>query len=435
MDIPLPNAPAGSFMEGAKQANALAEQSIANEIENVKARYAPITTLADAASKLTYSSLMGPQALAKFMGHPDILANMSEPQRKQALDIIYNAGTGQSGGFGGLNPLNIQQMATQQEQSPFAKLVGGMRNALGLTAPQSQQQPEMAPQQPQSMGGGPPSDTTNALNAWMQSPEAQRQAQTEGLMRIPEKDQLMDWYGKQGATQENYTPPPLPKTWPEKTGEYLGIKEEGQEAGKIRAQDIKELNDSVFSGLTKQATLDDINNMIASPEIREIRQLPLLGRHEMGWYAKEGSPAQQQLVGRLYAQMGNIIKDSSRDFSGQFRRGEQQLLQGMKPSDSDTVDTMIGKAESLSTMNQLLVQRSKLTSQYMNQYHINKGQAAEIADKQVNADAIRSQIHNKLNPKSTDMVKVQLPDGSVKSFSRDGATRLIKDYPDHKIIG
>jgi len=145
-----------------------------------------------------------------------------------------------------------------------------------------------------------------------------------------------------------------------------------------------------------------VNSMIASPEIRELRQVPLAGRHEMSFYAKYGTPAQQQLVGRLYAQMGNIVKDSSRDFAGQFRKGEQQLLQGMKPNDSDTIDSMTGKAESLSVMNKMLMERSRLTSQYMSQYHINKLQASEFADKKINGQAIRDQVHNTLNPKPTD---------------------------------
>ena len=161
------------------------------------------------------------------------------------------------------------------------------------------------------------------------------------------------------------------------------------------------MNDINYNAGTKEATLDDINNMISSPVIRDIRQLPLLGRHEMGWYAKEGRPDQQQLVTRLQTQMGNLVKDSSRDFAGQFRKGEQQLLQGMKPNDSDTVDGMIGKSESLTVMNKLLRERSALTSQYMTDYHINKLQASQMADKQVNGDAIRAQVHDKLNPTVT----------------------------------
>jgi hypothetical protein len=215
---------------------------------------------------------------------------------------------------------------------------------------------------------------------------------------------MRDQFQRTGEAQ--YTIPTSqqgsPQTFAENVGTYEGTKQEGREAGKIRAQDIKELNDLVFNAETKQETLNDINNMISSPEIREIRQIPLAGRHEMGWYAKFGTPAQQQLIGRLESQMGNVVKDSARDFQGQFRTGEQKLLSGMKPNPGDTIDAMIGKAESLSVMNEMLLQRSRLTSQLMQKYHMSKGQALENADKQINGKQIRESVHNKLNPRPTD---------------------------------
>lgn len=395
--IPMPNIDNMSIQAKLGQLNELQQQRLQNSLLGWQNKYAPITIPAEAASKLTYANLMGPQFLAKLMGNENILANIPDDKKQQALNLLYNVGSGQ-----GYN--NALTQLPNQDSSPLHKLVNNIKSAFGFGESSPASIPTASPNSSPTNALSYPiqenqDDIKKASLAWLQSPEGQAQAKQEGIISIPEKNQLMNWYHNQNSLSSNQLPQ---KTYAENVGQYKGVVEEGKEAGKIRAKDIKDLNDVVFNAQTKQATLDDINNMISSPEIREIRQLPLAGRHEMGFYAKEGTPAQQQLVGRIYSQMGNIVKDSARDFAGQFRRGEQQLLQGMKPNDSDTVDAMIGKSESLSVMNKMLLERAKLTSQYMNQYHMNKGQAQELADDQVDGDSIRQQVHNQLNPKPTD---------------------------------
>ena len=107
------------------------------------------------------------------------------------------------------------------------------------------------------------------------------------------------------------------------------------------------------------------------------------------------------MVGKYYTLTGNLIKDASRDFAGQFRKGEQTLLQGMKPSTSDTVDTAKGKAGTLTVLNKMLQERSRLTSKYMEKNHANKLEASEWADRQVDGDKIRKEVHDRLNPTVT----------------------------------
>lgn len=396
MALPLPKVvadvgPGGGLVTAMGGMNALSNAMLDTQINKTKAQYAPMTVQADAASKLAYANLMGPQFLAKLMGNPDVVANSPQLQDPATIQKLYQAGMG--GGTG--NALMQMPGGQGQPQQPsnnslsswFADKIKGITD--GGAAPQQQ-----APMNPLAQLN--PQDQQRASS--MQPGDSFVVGQ-QG--RGADSGYSYDANGNNVVGQPKPYTPPAPQNYAEKAGAYEGVKEEGKEAGKIRAQDIKELNDIVFNADTKLATLDDINSMIASPEIREIRQLPLAGRHEMGWYAKEGTPAQQQLVGRLYTQMGNIIKDSSRDFAGQFRKGEQQLLQGMKPNDSDTVDAMIGKSESLTVMTKLLRQRAALTSQYMTQNHINKLQAQDIADKQINGDQIRSGVHDSLNPTVT----------------------------------
>lgn len=378
-------------------------------INAAKARYAPLSLQAKALSEAAYSNLLGPQYLAKFMGNDSILANLTDDQKNAILSRVTNAGIGQSNANNALS----QGFNQPSGNSLLNLLHDKFMNAFGG---QGSQQPTSPPSQPP-----------------MQPMQSQQSQQSQQTPQMSDNSAVMNNPGASLQDQQNmgnmrpgdnYTVQGNPSTFAENIGKYKGVVGEGQESGKIRAQDIKDLNDTYFNAQTKQSTLDDINNMIGSPEIREIRQLPLAGRHEMGYYAKLGTPEQQQLVGRLYAQMGNVVKDSAGDFKGQFRSGEQQLLNGMKPNPGDTVDTMIGKTESLSVMNKMLMERTRLTSELMSRNHINKLQAQEEADKRLNGNAIRRQVHNTLNPKPTeDDIKHMM---EKYKYSRDEVMKRLK---------
>lgn len=386
LNIPLPDAPPGGFFGGYKAANALTEDSLNNAIKQVQARFAPITTQADAASKLAYANLMGPQFLAKLMGNDAILANLPDSQKQSALATLYKAGTGQGQGT------NIFSQSQSGPKGFTDFLMDKMKNI---------------------------------FNGSTQNANPISQTQEPALSSDDQKNILNMQPGDSVVVQGNQNPmqPPAPSSsnnFAQNVGTYKGIEEEGKESGKIRAKDINDLNDIVFNGQTKQATLDQLSNILSSPEFEQIRQVPLAGHTELSYYSKFGTPAQQNMVGQYYTLTGNIIKDSARDFAGQFRRGEQQLLSGMKPNPSDTVDAAKGKTESLYAMNKLLTERARLTSELMSKYHINKLQAEEIADKQVNGDTIRQNIHSKLNPSITIKNKKT---GEILTVSREEARK------------
>lgn len=398
-------------------------------ISGTKAQYEPMINAADAASKLAYANLMGPQFLAKLMGNQDILANLPDPQKQQALNMLYQAGSGQ--GTGGSVVSSLPYARPQNSLLGF--LYNKLTNYLSGQPQPSQQtnvnalnttpvsnQPTVQTQKPPSSMAQPPEigvqndELSQATNAWIKSPEAQAQAKQQGMMTIPNSDKLLSWYRSQQGNQPTTAQPqapvraPIPDssihpstTFAENTAAYKGVVKEGEEAGKIRADDIKELNDTYFDSQTKLATLNDINDILGSDTIKEIRQLPLAGRHEIGFYAKEGTSLQQKLIGKYVTLMGNVVKDAASDFKGQFRVGEQALLNNMKVNPADTIDVAMGKSSELTYLTKLLSERSRLTSEYMSQYHINKLQATEMADKQLNGDKIRQEIEDKLHPKTT----------------------------------
>lgn len=180
-----------------------------------------------------------------------------------------------------------------------------------------------------------------------------------------------------------------------------GLSARDQQLSREDAKKISHLEDIVLSGSQKQDTFNELNRDLGSPEFESIRQHPNLGGKELWWYEKNGTKAQQEMIGRVRTHMGNIIKDSSRDFAGQFRIGEQALLNSMKPNESDSLSTMKGKAEALTFMNQMLTQRSQMEADLMRNNNMSLLQAKRIADQSVDPQKIKEEIKTILHPASS----------------------------------
>lgn len=167
------------------------------------------------------------------------------------------------------------------------------------------------------------------------------------------------------------------------------------------AKKISTLENVALSGAQKQETFNELNKDLGSPEFEVLRQNPALGRHELSWYEKFGTKDQQEMIGRMKTHMGNIIKDSARDFAGQFRVGEQALLSDMKPNASDSLNVMKGKAEALTYMNQLLTKRAEMEAELMRNYNMSSLQAKVAADKAIDPKEIKKEVHTILHPASS----------------------------------
>ncbi len=389
-----------------------------------EARYAGQTAYANALSKLAYSNLMGPQFMAKLLGNEDIVANMNKPgQRANAIDqVTQAAGGGPTGAGGGqmppqnYNPIGAlgsflvdkigsifsgtpNQAQGQPAQNPLA------RNAPLPTNQTSEDTSTEAPTQPSGQGSAegfdPNSDLVKARDAWNKSPEGIKSAQKEGYFSYPPDEKLLNWY--QNRLDGKNQPQEGEDKFAENVGKYKGQKEEGKEQGSIRAKDEKELNDIYENNLNKGETFDELNTVISSPTMRQIRQIPLAGQHEINWYKYNGTPEQKEVVGRLMSLTGSVVLDAAGGFKGAFRSGEQSLLNTMKVNPGDPVEVAIGKAEELTYLNKFIGERSRLASRIMKTEHIDKGDALEKADRQMDGPTIRKQVHNKLNPLPTDI--------------------------------
>jgi hypothetical protein len=186
-----------------------------------------------------------------------------------------------------------------------------------------------------------------------------------------------------------------------------GLTELQKKLAAKNADTIQGLDKQVISGTTKRDTLNEVSNILSNPMFEEMRQHPISGSYELRAYEKFGTPTQQQLAAAYKTYTGQIIKDAASDFKGQFRVGEQGLLNSMKPNDSDTADAARGKVEALALMNELLTKRSEVTSHLMQQ-GMNLVDASKKADSLMHADEIRSEIKNKLSSSNISMRKIRI---------------------------
>ena len=189
-----------------------------------------------------------------------------------------------------------------------------------------------------------------------------------------------------------------------------GLTEKEKVLAKEDAKKVSNLEDIVLSSSQKADTLNSLNSDLGSSAFEEIRRHPVLGRHEISWFEKFGTPEQQKIIGRLKTNMGNIIKDSARDFAGQFRIGEQALLNDMKPNIGDSLDVMKGKAEALTFLNTIMSKRAELEANYIRSYNLTPLQAKLAADREINPKEIKKEIKSVLyrNQITPDEAKAEL---------------------------
>lgn len=395
MALPLPKLLAdmpegGRLIGNANQMNALTKQALENQ-------YYGLTARANAGSKMAYQQLMGPQFIAKLLGNPDLVGNLTEGQKGNAVSDVYNAG------MGGASNNAIANSPGQGSEGGSSGLLGMLKNVLtkGLAgAGGSGEQASSNALTQSNQGQGTSQNAMTSPPATSRMPEDPN----EGKMGMGTEPQVQQSAQPQEWKPGDSLPPPSisgNKTFAEKAGEHKGIIKQGEKAGDIRAKDAEDLDNTVMAGENSQKTYDNLIQDIASPGFANIRNVPLAQQHELAYYAKEGTKVQQQMIGDFLANAGQVVVDTSQKFSGAFRKGEQALINTMKVNPSDTIDVAKGKLEALAYTNKFLTERSRLTSEYIQQYHLSKGQALEQADKLLKGENFRQDIHDKLNPTVT----------------------------------
>jgi len=402
MALPLPKVvadvqPGGQLVTSLGGVNALKNAIALKDINQTKAQLAPWTESANALSKLAYANLMGPQFMAKLMQNPGALANMDEPTRQAALQMITRAGMGQGTGNALMNIPVLGRQNTSGFRNPMANWVAdkfkgmfGQGNQNPMAQMAQQQQPMSAPQQPSANVPRPPGGVQLEGEQWYDKNGNPVYAQETEEVGGKEPMKL--------TLTEGQRPPQDEKTWPEKLGEFKGIESEGQELGKIRAKAIDELDNQYQQATQMQKPINELKSLIKDPVFQRLRQIPGFQSLQMDAKANFGNEAEQKLIGRFQAAAQQLVASTIKGFGGRILASEIPLSESMKLAKKDTVGVMLGKLPIIDAFNQMTEQRSNIASQLMQKYHINKGQALQQADKMIDGDAIRAAVEQELNP-------------------------------------
>jgi NACalpha-BTF3-like transcription factor len=418
MALPLPRVvadvgPGGSIVTSMRGQNALSQDMLDTKIKGIEAQYKPTTLQAEAASKLAYANLMGPQFLAKLMGHDPILANMSEDQKRNALNLLYQSGTGQGTG----NALINMPGHPAQGGNPYS---GWLTNKLKGIFGDNSQQPSTAPQQQPNALASSPIDQSNlsaqdrqGINALqpggsyvIQGNGQQGRGADSGYAYNPDGTNAVASPQEIAAAASGGNPNASAqpnRTFSENTGAQAGIVEEGKELGKSRAAAIEDLGKQQMDLSSSGVILDRLVQITQNPEFQKMRsQIPYFQDKQLWYLSKNGTKEQQDMIGDLISTAQAFKASTVNSFKGKALEKEFNLADKIKIDENDTMGVIQGKLRSLKTLKQIAETKNDIILGLMSQKHMNLGDATKIANKQVNTSAIEKEVDSVLNPQPTE---------------------------------
>lgn len=428
MALPLPRVvsdvgPGGGLVTAMRGMNSLANDMILRKINAVKAQYAPLTTQAEAASKLAYANLMGPQFLAKLLGNEGAVANMGDPAAKAALQKAIGAGMGQGSGSNIFNqmqqgqglPTGIGQPSTnsfsgylqnslkglfgqspQQSSNPFAQM-GGQQPML-----QAQPQQEQTQQHGMDSGRGhqeynpDQEDPINheidaAFMDWAETPEGKAAIDSGDPKRMPSGQKLLNWSRAQQGIP--------PKTYAENTADYKGTLKQGEEGGKYRAEALKNIGESQLGLSNSGAVLDRMTGIIKNPVFANMRNtIPGFQNKQLDYLKVMGTPEQKELIGDFLSTGESFIASTVQGFSGKPLVREFDLAQRQKITGHDTIESATGKLRSARTLHDIAEQKNQIVSELLDKGY-NEAEAVKQANKMIDVSAIEKATNESLQRK------------------------------------
>lgn len=465
MSLPLPKVvpdvgPGGGLLNALNAINSFADNSHKRRYNQVKADWANTTIPAQAMSQLAYANAVGPQFIAKLMQNPAFIAQLSEEQKKNLKEMEYTFGNAAGKrSIENINNLNNMPHSSGISSQPGTNsksglLWDGLKNALGLRANNQQQSQNPLNQNPMQQpipqnGRISPNGMNMELNTdmrgqkqtlpsnanlvnddhvmagyeiWAETPKGQKelaQAKAEGRQpNLPTEEEARELAMPTQQQRE--------KTWAEKAGEQQGIIKEGEEAGKIRATSRKELDQEYQQALQLKQPLQKINSIVSQPRFQRILNIPGFQKLSMKAAANFGTKEDQKLIGEFLSARQNVVAATVKGFGGRILASEIPLSESMKLNDKDSIGVILGKAPVITEFNEFTLQRSRMASKLMKEYHLDKGEALEQADKLIDGDDIRRKIANELESEITeDDIKETIT--AHPEMTRDQIIKRLKD--------
>jgi hypothetical protein len=407
MALPLPSVvpdvgPGGGLVTAMGGINKLSNDMILRKINEIKKQYAPMTTQAEAASKLAYANLMGPQFLAKLLGNDSAIANMGDAQAKQALQQAVNAG------MGGGNANNIFQQMQQQggPQKHGNFFVNKLKDIFGGQGQQGIGQMQGQGQMPQQMQQIPQMPNGAGQQSAPSAPPMGRRPK-DGVTLEGEQ-----WYNAKGEPvyeEEETTPEGSmkleltkgipPKTYAQNTGEYKGTVKQLEKEGEYRAAALKQIGESQLGLSHSGAVLDRMTGIIKNPVFANMRnKIPGFQNKQLDYLKVMGTPEEKELIGDFLSTGESFIASTVQGFSGKPLVREFDLAQRQKITPHDTVESAIGKLQSATALHDIAEQKNQIVSELL-QKGYNEADAVKQANKMVNVSSIEEATKKRLQRK------------------------------------
>jgi hypothetical protein len=459
MALPLPRViadvgPGGGLVTSLGGMNALANQNILRQINQIKKQYMPLTTQADIASKNAYAALVGLQPLGKILGNKYAYSNIPDEQKNEINNRFLRAG-----GVGPLpfpntnsNALNqMPQMNAGSGNEPDSTFSGYVQNALknifSAFANKSNQVPQQnqlnpinpyaqqatsnqpSAQAQQETGNDVVSDNGNeeayrAYDAWMKSPEGIAELKKGEDAEIPTEEQVKQWNRlREAKAQSSSTNEVQPyKTNAEKTGAFEGTIKEGEKLGEHRAKAINDIGEQQLALSASGNNLDKLIEDFTNPKFISLREkFPLLQDTQLEIAKATGNSQQQEMIGKIIADLEAFQGATVMGFKGQTLKREFDYANKLKPSTKDTVYTALGKLQSLKALKEIAYQKNKLIKRLIKDKHMDLADAVDEADKKIDIKAIEEKVEDLTSPTITIKNKKT---GNYMSFTKARAEEL-----------
>ena len=404
MAIPLPRVipdvgPGGGLVTAMGGMNSLANDMLLRKINQVKAQYAPLTTQAEAASKLAYANLVNPQYIAKIMGNPQFMANLSEEQKNMLKDLAFNAGVkNQSIGSNPLAQMQGQQGAQEQPTQEGGGFTGWIKNALQNT-----------------FGQRPQPSQSNTLTQDMSMAQAQPAMPQNPMQHRPKDGVTVEgeqWYNSKGEPvyeEEESTPEGgmkleltkgiPPKTYAEKAGEFQGTIKQKEQEGKYRADALNAIGQSQLGLSHSGAVLDRMTGIVTNPVFTNMRnKIPAFQNKQLDALKVIGTPEEKDLIGDFLSTGESFIASTVQGFSGKPLVREFDLAQRQKITGHDTVESAMGKLRSARSLHDIAEKKNQIISELL-QKGYNETDAIKQANKMVDVSAIEKETNARLQRK------------------------------------
>lgn len=441
--------------------NSLANDMLLRQINQVKAQYAPMTTQAEAASKLAYANLMGPQFMAKLMTNPGFLGNTPNNQLQGIREMITRAGTGQGNAS---NIFSQMQQGAPTSDAPNSNSLSGWltdklkgafsstKNALSGVNPDLQK--TMAgishvesggSQHPYSLIGPDTGGGNRALGKYqvMQSnvPEWTKEAlgysmTPQEFLQSPDAQEKVAAYRMNKHLNEGHSPQDVGSIWltgkpldkagnahdlygttaseyanrmtqgmndyAQNTGRYEGAVKQESEAGKYRAEDLHDIGKSQLALSNSGAVLDRMTNIVKNPTFQQMRdKIPFFQDKQLGWLKLNGTPEEKKLIGDFTTTAENFIASTVQGFAGKPLVREFDLAQRQKITDKDPVHVAEGKLRASIALKKIAEQKNDIIAGLLRK-GIDEAEAVKRANKMVDVSEIERQTEDLLRDKPTD---------------------------------